>query len=231
MVDVNSADGLPPSVQDLLRIFLAASSRGEHASLVLESRRKTITSKYRCVETLAGTPAPSNTPRNMEKKINPARKRRSRLRQEEYFRKKNEQAEASGNQKSADSLPNHTAGAQQLLVQLDGQQAGNLVEKVAGGIPQVDGSDKPAEEDTNEVEACFTFVSDYGDEDVRDSLRELLEDNLVPSSPTLVSRVRIEQLSADHLCKVTLQIPSTKEDFFWPELPGYPDMFKNVKML
>ena len=113
--------------------------------------------------------------------MNPASQRRSRLRQEEYFRKKKDQAEASGNQKSADSLPNHTAGAQQLLVQLDGQQAGNLVAKVAGGIPQVDGSDKPAEEDTNELEASFTFVSDYGDEDVRDSLREILEENLVPS--------------------------------------------------
>ena len=222
---------MPPSVQDLLRIFLAASSRGEHASLVLESRRKTITSKYRCVEMLAGTPAPTITPRNMQKKMNPARQRRSRIRQEEYFRKKNEQAEASGNQKSADSLPNHTAGAQQLVVQLDNQQAGNLVDNGADGIPQVDGSDKPAEEDTNEVEACFTFVSDYGDEDVRDSLRELLEDNLVPSPPTLVSRVRVEKLSADHLCKVTLQIPVTKKDFSWPELPGYPDMFKNVKRL
>ena len=162
MVDVNGVDVLPPSVQDLLMIFLAASSRGEHASLVLESRRKTITSKYRCVETLAGTPAPTNTPRNMEKKMNPARQRRFRLRQEEYFRKKNEQAEASGNEKSADSLPNQTAGAQLLVVQLDDQQAGNLVDNEA---PQVDGSDKPAEEDTNEVEACFIFVSDYGDVD------------------------------------------------------------------
>ena len=114
---------------------------------------------------------------------------------------------------------------------LDDQQAGKHVDIEAGGIPQVDGSDKPAEEDTNEVEACFTFVSDYGDEDVRDSLRELHEDSLVPSLPALVSRVRVEKLSADHLCKVTLKIPVTKRDFFWPKLTGYPDFFKNVKRL
>ena len=117
------------------------------------------------------------------------------------------------------------------MVQLDDQQAENLVDNEAGGIPQVDGSDKPAEENRSEVEACFTFISDYGDEDVRDSLRELLEDNLLPSPPTLVSRVRVEKLSADHLCKVTLKIPGAKTDFFWPELPGYPDFFKNVKRL
>ena len=213
-------------------MFLAASTRGEQVSLVLDSRSKTITSKYWCVEKLAGTPASTHTPRIPRiKKKNPARLRRSKVRQEAFFKKKQEEAESSGNQMTADSKPNKPAAAQQFLVQLESQQAGNVVDKGAGGIPQVDGSDKPAEEDTNEVEACFTFVSDYGDEDVRDSLRELLEDNLVPSSPTLVSRVRVEKLSADHLCKVTLQIPVTKKDFSWPELPGYPDMLKNVKRL
>ena len=32
----------------------------------------------------------------------------------------------------------------------------------------------------------FTFVSDYGDEDVRDSLEELMHDNLLPSTTTLL---------------------------------------------
>ena len=141
--------------------------------------------------------------------------------QESRRRIQQEEAESFGNQMTADSQPNKAAAAQQLLVQLESQQAGNVVDKGAGGIPQVDGSDKPAEEDTNEVEACFTFVSDYGNEDVRDSLRELLEDNLVPSSPTLVSRVRIERISADHLCTVKLNIPDTKRDFSWPEMPDF----------
>ena len=37
MVDVTSIDGLPPSVMDLLRVFLAATTRGEQVSLLLES--------------------------------------------------------------------------------------------------------------------------------------------------------------------------------------------------
>ena len=98
-------------------------------------------------------------------------------------------------------------------------------------IPQLDGIDKSAVEETMEAEARFTFISDYGEEDVLDSFRELFEDNkLVPIHPTLVSRVRIERISADHLCTVKLMIPD-KRDFSWPELPGYPDMFKNVKRL
>ena len=34
---------------DLLMMFLAASSRGEHTVLVLESRKSTIMTKYKCV--------------------------------------------------------------------------------------------------------------------------------------------------------------------------------------
>jgi hypothetical protein len=44
MVDVTSLDDLPPSVMDLLRTFLAATSRGEQVILVLELKSKTITS-------------------------------------------------------------------------------------------------------------------------------------------------------------------------------------------
>ena len=178
---------------------------------------------------MAGTPASTDTPRIPRiKKKNPARLRRSKVRQEAFFKKKQEEAESSGNQMTADSKPNKAAAAQQLLVQLESQQAGNVVDKGSGGNPQLGGF---AVEETKEAEAHFTFISDYGDEDVLDSFRELFEDKLVPSYPTLVSRVRIERISADHLCTVKLKIPDTKRDFSWPELPGYPDMFKNVKRL
>ena len=71
----------------MLRMFLAASSRGEHTVLVLESRRSTITTKYRCVENLAGVPA-SFSQNGPKKKVNPARARRSKLRLEEFLKKK-----------------------------------------------------------------------------------------------------------------------------------------------
>ena len=91
--------------------------------------------------------------------------------------------------------------------------------------------ESPVVEETDEPEVYFTFIGDYSDEDVRDSLRELFEDNLVPSQTTLVSRVRMEQLSADHLCTVKLKIPNIDKEFLWPGLPGFPDFFKNVKRL
>ena len=57
-------------------------------------------------------------------------------------------------------MPNQAAGSQQLLVQLESQQTG----QVADGIPQLDGNGKTSEEETNVDEVSFTFVSDYADE-------------------------------------------------------------------
>ena len=81
MVDENSPD-LPARVTDVLRIFLAASARGEEAELILETRNGRLTTKYRSSETVDGVPATSSTS-TKKKKTNPARARRSRLRLEE----------------------------------------------------------------------------------------------------------------------------------------------------
>ena len=61
MTEQSSAQDVPLGVMDLLRIFLAASSRGEEAALIMETRRKVISSKFRSVESTAGVPAaPTN---------------------------------------------------------------------------------------------------------------------------------------------------------------------------
>ena len=57
MVNVTSED-VPPRVLDLLKMFLAANTRGEQAVLILETRNRTLTTKYSSVEKLAGSPAP-----------------------------------------------------------------------------------------------------------------------------------------------------------------------------
>jgi hypothetical protein len=57
-------------VLDIVRMFLAASNRGDHAVLVLESRKQKITTKYRSVERIAGAPASTST--ISSKKNNPA---------------------------------------------------------------------------------------------------------------------------------------------------------------
>ena len=51
MVDANTQD-VPSRVTDVLRIFLAASERGEMAELVLETMNGMLTTKYRSSETV-----------------------------------------------------------------------------------------------------------------------------------------------------------------------------------
>ena len=81
---------MPSKVTDVLRIFLAASARGEQAELVLETRNGMLTTKYRSSETVVGAPAMTST-NPKKKKMNPARARRSRLRLEEFKAKKLDQ--------------------------------------------------------------------------------------------------------------------------------------------
>ena len=50
MVEIYCLDDVPSRVLELLKIFLAASSRGERAELVLEPRSKSLTAKYRSVD-------------------------------------------------------------------------------------------------------------------------------------------------------------------------------------
>ena len=65
---------VPPRVMEMFRIFLDASSRGEEACLVLETRIGQLTTKYRCRENVPGVRA--QTANN----VNPARARRSKTR-------------------------------------------------------------------------------------------------------------------------------------------------------
>ena len=74
---------VPPRVMEMLRIFLDASSRGEEACLVLETRKGQLTTKYRCVENVPGVPAAQTA-----KNVNPARARRSKARLEKFTRTK-----------------------------------------------------------------------------------------------------------------------------------------------
>ena len=77
-------------VLDIVRMFLSASNRGDHAVLVLESRKHQITNKYKSVERKAGAPASTSTT-STKKKMNPARARRSKLRRLEQFIAEKEQ--------------------------------------------------------------------------------------------------------------------------------------------
>ena len=61
MFDMISDQNVPPRIMEMLKIFLAASSRGDQAVLILETRKGTITTNYRSVESLTenqSLPAP-----------------------------------------------------------------------------------------------------------------------------------------------------------------------------
>ena len=205
MVDVTSDIVVPPNVMDLLRIFLAASTRGEAAVLILDSRNGKLNTKYRSVETLAGTPATTSTSTNPKRRKNPARVRRSKLRLEMFNQKKM-------NEKDGEA----TTGIQ--------KQGTKLVIEVASGadtsretgtglaspILQLDGDylDEVGREDVT-----YSFTSEYAEEDILDSLQEIFPETAVK----LESRVAISPPSADGwMCTVLVKHGGL--DFSWPAM-------------
>ena len=60
MVDSDSDQDVPQRVLDMVRMFLASSTKGDNTVLILESRNRQIVTKYRSVEKVAG--ATANTP-------------------------------------------------------------------------------------------------------------------------------------------------------------------------
>jgi hypothetical protein len=164
-----------------------------------------ITTKYRSEETPANTSLPA-----VPKKINPAR--RSKLRLENFIRKKTDQKKTEQPQTGEQTLASHQAApaagdtastSSQLIHELPGLFATRL----NSPIPQLDGA-------VIAQHVKYSFKSEYGEEDILYSLSELLPENLAPN---LVSRVRLGPRSADHLCTVVLQLPD-EEIFGWPEM-------------
>ena len=95
--------------------------------------------------------------------------------------------------------------------------------------PQLDGMANPDAEPSRE-EVSFSFICNYAEKDIQEGLKELVEDNLVVSLATLVSRVLDNPRAADYLCTVVLMLPA-KTQFTWPEMPGFPDFYRDVKRL
>ena len=207
MVDLTSAQDVPPRVMELLRIFLAASSRGEEAVLTLETSKKAISTKYRSVESPAGVQAaPNNTTLPKNKKKNPARARRSRLRLEEYMKRKvNEKMQAES------SLAAETLTSK-LVIQLDKteeRQDRSDGADQTNPIPQVDGEGKNADDIV-----LYTFISDYHQDDIGYTLEELFP----PGTASIVKCVAPRpRESADQHCVVEIR-KTAGQDGVWPDM-------------
>ena len=63
----DSVQDVPQGVLDMVRMFLASSTRGDHTVLTLETRNQQIFTKYRSVETQQQpTSLPQTTPKKGE---------------------------------------------------------------------------------------------------------------------------------------------------------------------
>jgi hypothetical protein len=71
-----------------------------------------------------------------------------------------------------------------------------------------------------EEKVIFSFKSDYGEEDITDTMKEEVFVNTKVKKANLVSRVRTSPLSAEHLCFVELEPAESLSDFLWPAMDG-----------
>ena len=159
MVDM-SAD-VPPRVMDLLKIFLTASTRGEQAVLILESRNGTLSTKFRSLEDIvAGPPAPT-AKLSVKRRKNPARARRSQLRLEEFIRKKLEEKEKAAMKPQTEkdierqAVGDTSCKSNKLVLELPSVKDKSVVTSLPSPILQVDG------EQMEEGKMKYQFISNY----------------------------------------------------------------------
>ena len=74
-----------------------------------------------------------------------------------------------------------------------------------------------AEEATtvNDDKVMFSFISDYVEVDIIDTLKEVFANTKVTKA-NLVTRERTTPLSADHFCLVELEPATLLKEFSWP---------------
>ena len=129
---------MPQRVLDMVRMFLASSTRGDHTVLTLETRNQQLFVKYNSVETVSGTSATANTPdsNKTRRKRNPTRARRSRLRLENFMRKKEEAKEQEPGTKIAAGDSSNTSS--KLVVELSNEMKDTVEVCPHSPILQVD---------------------------------------------------------------------------------------------
>ena len=225
MVDAES--DVSSRVMELLKIFLAASSRGEQAVLVLETKGRTLTTKFRNVESVVGTPAIANTCDTIrKKKFNPARVRRNQLRLEKFLKKKLEDSQGDSKPQTGrvelGNTSTTTSQGNMLILELD-KMENTRPEKTGPGSPilQVDGDQGNGGGD---VHTAYSFKSEYGEEDILYFLETIFPEN----EAILVYRKRIKPMKADHKCIVEIR----KRDFSWPKLKKCDeDLFRELQKI
>ena len=212
-------------VMDLLKTFLAASTRGEEAVKILESRNETLSTKFRSLEEIvAGAPAPTAKP-SVKRRKNPARARRSQLRLEEFTRKKLEEKEKAAtkpqNEKDLDrqAVGDTSCKSNKLVLELPSVKDKSVVTSLPSPILQVDG------EQMKEDKIKYQFISNYAEEDIVYTLDEIFP----AGSFELECLQQCAPRSADCIYTVVVNLlPGQKS--FWPEMmTDQAEVFKDLK--
>ena len=208
MEDTDSEhDDVTQRVLDMVKMFLAASKRGDNTVLTLESRSKQIITKYRSVEKVTGptaTTSPSTATQSSRRK-NPSRARRSRLRMEKFNQKKDDKKlnqQEFGSQTPVDL----ESTSKRLILELGKEEEPVVGTPLLSPILQVDGP--------IDVEIVkFTFRSEYAEEDIIYTLEEIFPEK----NAKLESMVQCRQKCADYLCTVVIRLASGQESV-WPAM-------------
>ena len=220
-MDDYSYQDLPPRGLDIVKIFLAASSRGDAASLVLENRMGKLTTKYRSVENEAGVPAPTST-LTAKKKMNPARDRRSKARLEEFTTRKI----ADKKKEAGDTT---TSSPTRLILELSKLTDTPVETRLTSNIVQLDGVEEVISLETEETIQFHSFRSDCPEEVICDSLRDIYPEAGATNS-TLVLRQRLRSSSEEHVC--TVKLKTNVKNFSWSKLePKHQDIFRELRRI
>jgi hypothetical protein len=224
-MEVTCLEDLPIRVLDVLKIFLAASSRGEVDVLVLETKDMTVNTKYRSVDNVVGMPAcPTNAPRR--RRTNPARAMRSKLRLEKFVQKKLEEKAKLEDQTNGDinATGASSSSTNRLILELAKQD-----KPVDTGLPspilQVDG--------LMESESVkYSFESTYHEDDVTYTLEELFPATEIKL--TLESRDKVAPRSNREIFVIQLEvkIDVTGRKLSWPDMnEDQAPVFENVERI
>ena len=200
-------DDVAQRMLDMVKMFLAASKRGDKTVLILESRNQKIFTKYRSIETVTGptaTTSPSTTTSSM-RRTNPSRAKRSRLRLEKFNQKKEDEKldqQEIGSQSPAVAEATST----KLIIELDKEMKQGVETPLHSPILQVDG---PIEEENMK----YTFKSEYAEEDLIYTIEEIFPEK----NANLESMVQCRPRSAECVCTVVVKLASGQESA-WPAM-------------
>ena len=77
----------------------------------------------------------------------------------------------------------------------------------------------------------FSFINDYGEEDMTDTLKDVFAKTKVTKA-NLVTRERTTRLSADHFCLVELEPAAALKDVSWfAMVPDDSVVFQKLKRI